>query len=87
MDIDLGDVTQLADPHLLPALARMRAAEPVYWSKTMGGWFFTAPERTGGDYKRRGRPRPRRAPSSPLDAASGLKRVFRTARSASRNRS
>lgn len=41
VDINLADLKQLSDPNLLPALARMRAHEPVYWSETMHGWFLT----------------------------------------------
>ena len=30
----------VADPY--PVLARLRAADPVYWSDAIGGWILTA---------------------------------------------
>lgn len=44
MDIaqfNLAKAEHVADPHLLPALAALRAAEPVYWSEAMKGWILT----------------------------------------------
>lgn len=52
-DFNLGDPAQVADPLLLPALARLRDADPVYWSEVMNGWIITGYDEVAAAFKSR----------------------------------